>query len=290
MDLHSLDAHRHTIDTRSGPISYLDAGTSLAEPDRTALFVHGVATNGNLWRHTIGELRADHRCVALDLPLHGRSPIASDQDVTLSGLSRVIVDLCDALGLDRVDLVANDTGGALAQLHAVAHPERLSSLTLTNCDTQQNLPPEAFAPTVELAKAGLLAPSAPALFEDLAATRDAVLGSSFEHPEAIGLDVVRDYLEPILGTPEHARHFERILAAMDVAELEAIEPALRELEVPTLLVWGTDDIMFPLADAAWLLATIPGATEIVEIEGGHLFWPEERGAELGGHLRKHWAA
>ncbi|GAA4910158.1 hypothetical protein GCM10023334_008730 [Nonomuraea thailandensis] len=61
------------------------------------------------------------------------------------------------------------------------------------------------------------------------------------------------------------------------------------LTVPTLLVWGTGDTFFDLSWARWLRDTIPGVREIVEIEGGRLFFPEERAGELVPHLRRFWA-
>src|SRR5262252_6570333 len=55
----------------------------------------------------------------------------------------------DALQLDRVDVVGNDSGGAIAQVFAAHHPERVRTLCLTNCDVYTNSPPALFRPTVE---------------------------------------------------------------------------------------------------------------------------------------------
>jgi pimeloyl-ACP methyl ester carboxylesterase len=68
-----------------------------------------------------------------------------------------------------------------------------------------------------------------------------------------------------------------------------VEPALRELRVPTLVVWGTGDEFFDVKWAYWLRDTIPGVTEVVELEGAKLFFPDERGAELAPYLAKHWS-
>src|ERR1700760_1189558 len=155
MQLQELDAARHSVATRSGEISYLDIGTG-----PVALFVHGIATNAYLWRNVIGALSPQRRGTPLALPLHGRSPVADGQDLSLAALAAGLEDFCDALGLTGIDLVANDTGGAIAQIFAARHPERLATFTLTNCDTSGNTPPEAFKPVVELAAAGQPAPAA----------------------------------------------------------------------------------------------------------------------------------
>ena len=177
MELHEFEAGRNTISTKSGEISYVDLGTGPA-----AVFVHGVGSNAYLWRHVIGTLAGARRCLAVDLPLHGRSPVAPGQDLSVAALATVLADFCYALGLDRVDLVANDTGGAVAQVFAARHPEWLATLTLTNCDTADNLPPEEFKPVVELAKAGALAPAVAGMLDDLGAARDAAFGTAYEHP------------------------------------------------------------------------------------------------------------
>jgi pimeloyl-ACP methyl ester carboxylesterase len=207
-----------------------------------------------------------------------------------TALAAGLDDFCDALGLTGIDLVANDTGGAIAQIFAARHPQRLATLTLTNCDTADNLPPEDFKPMVELAAAGTLAPSAVALFSDLDAAAQISFGSAYEHLERIDPEIIRSYLEPCFGTLERARQFERLLVALDAGDLLAVMPQLKQLTVPTLVVWGTGDEFFDVSWAYWLRDTIPGVTRVVTVDGARLFFPDERPADLLPHLEQHWAA
>jgi pimeloyl-ACP methyl ester carboxylesterase len=287
MNLAELDAHRHTVETPSGPISYVDVGPAEAPP---ALFVHGVGTSAYLWRDVIAGVQDVRRCVAVDLPLHGGSPARPDQDFSLAALARVVAEVCDGLGLVAVDLVANDTGGAIAQIYAARHPERLRTFTLTNCDTQDNIPPEAFKPIVEQAARGELAASLAGLAADPDLARTVVFGPGYEHPERLSDEIVRAFVGPVAGTPEAARGFERLLAALGPDDLVEVAPALKELTVPTLVVWGTADDFFEVKWAYWLRDTIPGVTEVVEVPGAKLFFPDERPEDLVPHLRRHWAA
>ncbi len=250
----TYEAHRRFVPTAAGDISCIDYGEGAP-----ALFVHGVGTNAYLWYKVIAQVPPKgRRFIALDLPLHGQSPVRADQDLSLTGLADAVPAFCDAADLGPVDLVAHDTGGAVAQIFAAREPERLVSLTLTNCETHDNVPPAAFRPTVELAKAGALAPSAPALLADLETARAAVFASGYEDPNNVGLDTVRAYLESVIGTPERARQFERLLASLDARDLLRVEPGLAQLDVPTLVVWGTADEFFDLLWAYWLQDTIPG--------------------------------
>ena len=285
MQLEELDATRRSVTTRSGEISYLDVGTGPA-----ALFVHGIATNAYLWRNVIGAVAGQRRCIAIDLPVHGRSPATDGQDLSLAALAAGLEDFCDALGLTGVDLVANDTGGAIAQIFAARHPHRLATLTLTNCDTSGNMPPEAFKPVIELAAAGELAPTVVAMYADPAAAAQVAFGTGYEHLDRVDPVLIRSYLEPWSGTVEAARHFERLLNALDDQDLTAVTPQLAELTVPTLIVWGTGDDFFDVSWAYWLRDTIPGTTRVVTVDGARLFFPDERPGDLIPHLQQHWAA
>jgi pimeloyl-ACP methyl ester carboxylesterase len=143
---------------------------------------------------------------------------------------------------------------------------------------------------IDLAAAGDLAPSAVALFGDLGAAARFSFGSAYEHLDRIDPGIIRSYLEPCVGTLERARQFERLLVALDADDLVSVTPQLKDLTVPTLVVWGTGDTFFDVAWAYWLRDTIPGTTRVVTVDGARLFFPEERPEDLAPHLRQHWAA
>ena len=280
-----LDKHRSQVDTRSGPASYIDTGG----PGRPVLFVHGVGSSSYLWRNVIDQLDGQRRCVAFDLPLHGGTPAATGQDFSLPGLARFLADCCETLELADIDLVANDTGGAISQVFAVGRPERLHTLTLTNCEAHDNVPPKALLPMVLLARLGLLARITPRMVRDIPRARKRAFGSVYQDIANLPEDIARVWLEP-MATAESARQGQRLLTSLHARDLLAIEPGLARLQVPTLIVWGTGDRAFRLKWAYWLRDTIPGATDVVEIEGARLFFPDERAAELTAALRRHWDA
>ncbi len=281
-----LEQHRRTVRLPEGDVSFCDVGDG-----PIALFVHGVFMNAHLWRHVVDQASQDRRCIAVDLPAHGRTRLHPGADLSLPAQASLLASLCHELGVDQVDLVGNDTGGAVCQVFAAGYPQLLRTLTLTNCDAHDNLPPANFQQVVDLAASGDLAPVIRQLAADPDLARSEIgLGSGYEHADRLSDDDVRRFLEPVGGTEEAARTLEAYINALNGADLLEAEPALRALDVPTLLVWGTGDQFFELSWAHWLLDLIPGATEVVEVPGAKLFFPDERPAELLEPMRRHWRA
>jgi pimeloyl-ACP methyl ester carboxylesterase len=239
---------KQRVPTSSGRISYTEQGSG-----PVALFVHGVLLNGYLWRHQQAGLSGVRRTIAVDLLAHGDTDIASDQDVSVTANAKMLNDFLDALNIDKVDVVGNDSGGGISQIFSALYPERVRSLTLTNCDTHDNWPPEAFKPFVAMVKAGGLRGTLDAMLSDKSIYRSAdALGPAYEHPEKVTDETIERYLRPFLATEQRTRDLERFVGAFDNKHTVAIQPKLRSLKAPTLIVWGTDDIYFDVKWSHWL--------------------------------------
>jgi pimeloyl-ACP methyl ester carboxylesterase len=247
--------------------------------------------NKHLWRHQLTELSDLRRCIAVDLLAHGDTEIAPDQDVSVTANAKMLKEVLDVLKIDQVDLVGNDSGGGIAQIFAALNPERVRTLTLTNCDTRDNWPPKAFMPFVDMVKAGGLRDTLNAMLADKRIFRSpGALGPAYERPETVTDEDIETYLRPLVRTEQRIRDLQRFVVAFDNKHTRVIEPQLRGLRAPTLIVWGTDDIYFPAKWAHWLSETIPGAKPPVELEGARIFFPEERADEFNRLLRDHLLA
>ena len=251
--------------------------------------MHGVFLNGYLWRHVIDSVSDLRRCIAIDLLGHGATRIADNQDISFASQASMLEAVCDGLGLDQVDVVANDSGGGIAQVFAADHAERIRSLTLTNCDVHDNWPPAELSPLLKAVADGELASiGRRALVDEGFARR--FLGVGYQHPENVSMETLQTYLRPVFSTPQAVRHLERFLTGLDNRVTVALEPRLKRLQAPTLVVWATADIFFPVSWAYWLRDTIPGCHEVVEVPGAKLFFPDERPEELVAALRRIWIA
>ena len=281
-----LSATRNSVQTPSGRIGYTEQGSG-----PVALFVHGVLLNGHLWRHQLEALSDIRRCIAVDLLSHGDTEITPDQDVSVTANAKMLLEFLNALNIDRVDLVGNDSGGGIAQIFAASHPDRVRSLTLTDCDTHDNWPPEAFKPFLSMAAEGGLRGTLDAILSDKSIYRSpGALGPAYERPEHVSDDTIEKYLRPLVRTEQRTRDLQRFLAAFDNRHTLAVEARLKTLQAPTLIVWGTDDVYFDVKWSHWLADNIPGTRRRVELQNARIFFPEERPAEFNQELRAHWLA
>ena len=280
---HSVPA-KNSVQTPSGRINYTEQGSG-----PVALFVHGVLLNGYLWRHQQTELSDVRRTIAVDLLAHGATEISPDQDVSVLANAKMLNEFLDALSIEKADVVGNDSGGGICQIFSALYPERVRSLTLTNCDTHDNWPPEAFKPFVAMVKAGGLRNTLEAMLSNKAVYRSPdALGPAYEHPENVADETIETFLHPFVATDQRTRDLERFVNAFDNKYTVAVESKLKMLNAPTLIVWGTDDIYFDVKWSHWLAETIPGTKRRVEFKNARIFFPEERAEDFNRELRDFW--
>ena len=290
MDIATFHASRRFARVKSGRIAFFEQGEG-----PTALFVHGVPLNGYHWRHVIDRIQHRRRCIAIDLMGLGYSEIDPSQDVSFVAQAHMIAEVIDALAIEQMDLIGNDSGGAVAQIFAAHYPNRLRSLVLTNCDVHDGWPPPQVLPLMERARKGTLASIFQPMIDrpDRARERHAAgeavpLFRSYADPSILTDQIIRLYLQPLLSSPWRIEAFQRYWLSFDNTQTVAIRPALEALQVPTLIVWGLKDIFFDKRWAYWLKGTIPGARRVVEIEDARLFFPEDRPDALSAAVIQFW--
>ncbi|NUQ31020.1 MAG: alpha/beta fold hydrolase, partial [Acidobacteriaceae bacterium] len=127
-ELSASDFHaaRRFLTTSQGRISHLDIGKGPA-----ALFLHGFPLNSFQWRGILPQLAKTHRCIAPDFLGLGYTEVAEGQEVTSQAQVAMLAELLDKLSIADIDIVANDSGGAVAQLFSVRYPHRVKSLFMT---------------------------------------------------------------------------------------------------------------------------------------------------------------
>lgn len=287
-DAAAFRAARRMVKTPFGEIAYVERGRGDA-----ALFLHGFPLNGFQWRGAIDRLSSQRRCVAPDFMGLGYTEVATGQSVTPAAQVAMLVALLDVLGIARVDLVANDSGGAVAQLFVTRHRERVRTLLLTNCDTEPDSPPPAMKPVLEMARAGTFADAWLAKWvadKKLARSADGIGGMTYTYRAHPGDEAIDYYLGPLVASPARKALLHAYALGLDPNPLAGIEPALKRCTVPTCVVWGTGDDIFRLESAAYLDRTLPKSRGVRYLEDAKLFWPEEFPDIVAEEARALWAS
>jgi pimeloyl-ACP methyl ester carboxylesterase len=264
---------------QQGTIRYRDEGTG-----PTLVFVHGALVNGRLWDPVVERLRDRFRCVVPDLPLGSHElPLKAHADLSPQGLAALVGQIIDALDLEDVTLIGNDTGGALCQLLVVEDPERIGRLVLTDCDAFSDFPPKAFKPLVAAAK---LPGGLRALLEPMRAktARRLPIAYGWLSKREIPDDVMDGWAMRALQDPGVMADLRKALSGLKPEILLDNTPKLSSFEKPVLLVWSREDKFFKVEHAHRLAAIFPDA-RVEELTDAYTFvsWDQpDRVAELVG--------
>jgi pimeloyl-ACP methyl ester carboxylesterase len=255
-----------------GAVRYLSVGSGPA-----IVFVHGALVNANLWRKVVAELSTDFRCVTLDLPFGSHVvPMPPDADLSPPAMADLIADAIEALELDDVTLVGNDTGGAICQIVVTRRPERIGALALTSCDAFDNFPPKLMKPIMPLLShaAPLRATLAPARAR---AVQRAIFGALAKRP--VEPEVLDSYALPALEDAAVRRDLARFMAGLDKRHtLEAAE-RLPAFDKPAVIAWSREDRFFP-SDHGERLAELLPQGRLEWIEDSRTFSPEDQPARV----------
>jgi haloalkane dehalogenase len=253
-------------------VAYIERGKGQA-----ALFLHGYPLNGYQWRGALQRLSPYRRCIAADFMGMGYTETPEGQDLSPAAQADMLAALLDSLGIDKADVIANDSGGFIAQVFVARHMDRVRTLLLTNCDVDEDNPPDGFKPLIEAARQGKLADAflTPQLTNKEVARSQKGMGVAFTHPAALADDTIDCYLQPLASTPLRKAQFNEYTVGVGQNELVALRPTLKQFKAPTRMVWGLADPLFPIQWAEWLDRTLIGSEGIRRIEGANLFFPEE---------------
>jgi non-heme chloroperoxidase len=246
-------------------LHYLEKGKPEQIP---TIFLHGYIDSWRSFRGVLAALPPSCHAIALDLRGHGDSDKLACC-YTMPNFTADLLELMDALGLARVNLVGHSLGSFIAQSLAARFPRRVERLILISS-----------APS---AAANALLRELQPHIEALQDPIDRIFVAAFQSPSN---PISPDFLEMIIS--ESLKVPARVWRAAFSGLLEVDHrPLLGDITAPTLILWGNQDELFQRGDQDGLLAAIPEAS-LIEYPAGHaLHWemPQEIAADLEKFLQ-----
>lgn len=244
------------------------------------VFLHGFPLSGRTWDKVVAHLRDRFTCYTPDLIGLGESRSTADDDYSSQGQARAVQRTLSELGVTAYALVGNDTGGWVARELALLDRQRVSHLVLTNTEIPFHRPP--WIPLYQLlARVSGFGALMRQVLKSRALRRSSlVFGGCFYDLSQLDGEFHERFVAPLLSSKDRMDQAMRFLREMKFARLDGFKELHRQLTMPTLFIWGTDDPTFPEPRAREMSVQFPHVSGFHPIANAKLFFYEEHPQEV----------
>jgi pimeloyl-ACP methyl ester carboxylesterase len=253
-----------------------------------ALFVHGFGSSKYTWRSVCAGLTDVFAYHAIDMPGAGSSPAPANFNFALENLSDVLAQYIVSNDLKNLTIVSSSLGAAIAFIAILRNFPSLSTRVSSLCVIDGACYPQRFPFFIDLLRWPIVANLSDSadppqeMAEFLART---VLGYLFFDASRITEEQVQEYTGYITSR-EHRRAIAQIARALDMAVLSRYVPLLKTIKIPTLIIWGDEDRVIPVANGRRLERDLGNAHFFAIERCGHLP-QEERPDEVIALMRRY---
>lgn len=252
-------------ETAAGSLRYARRGSG----EETVILIHGFGGDLDNWLFNIDALGEKATVYALDLPGHGQSTKKLDKP-GLAAMSEALNAFMDTLSVGKAHLVGHSMGGAIALQMAADHPEKVKSLTLI-CSAGLGPKIGSYVDAYVAAQGRKdLKPVLEQLFADKSLVSRQLVDDVLKYKRLDGVD-------GILRSLSQALFAGRKQQDQPAAGLAGKLP-------PTLVIWGKEDQIIPVAHAA----NLPGAKVHVIDGAGHMVFME-KASDVNNLIKAHIA-
>jgi pimeloyl-ACP methyl ester carboxylesterase len=239
------------VATPEGRIHYYDAEAPVAGGGTPIVLVHGLGDHAEAWEPMIKQLKRNgFHVYALDLLGYGRSPKPADSDYSIATQAQVVYDFIQAVGLQKPNVAGWSMGGWIATKLALDHPEVVDRLVVydgVGVKYDRKYPINVFHPADE---------------QEL----DRLVHLLEPHAKPLAHFVARDAMRKFAS---EQWVIDRGISSM-ATEKDALDDRLGALNVPLLLVWGSEDALLPLSVGKTMHALDPRSELDIIVGCGHL--------------------
>jgi pimeloyl-ACP methyl ester carboxylesterase len=262
--------HLHQVEIDGALVNYVDIGSGNREP---VVFVHGLGGQWQNWLENLPRAARERRVIALDLPGFGLSAMPHDR-ITISGYGRTVEALAERLGLGRVEIVGNSMGGFIGAEVAIQFPQRVDRLLLVSAAgiTSADLAHQPILTIGRVAAAvGAYSAGGDRQIAARPKSRHMALALVARHPSLLKPDLAYEGFFKGTGKPGFV---DALRASLEYD----FRDRLPDIRQPTLIVWGENDSIIPVKDAAEFERLIPDSRKVVMADTGHISMAERPGA------------
>ena len=278
------EAVRASVKVGSTEVSYQRVGSG-----PNLVFVHGWPLNGNTWRNVIPQLNG-YTCWAIDLPGTGCSTGAPDTPLSIQSHVSIVLGFLDALELENVVLVAQDSGAMIARYVAAQRADDIRALVLVGTEI-----PNDHAKLVVLFKLIAVLPGARQMFRfsmgnRLIARTPLILGGTVHDRSVLDGEFRTNLLDPILADRDAMAAMVEMIRNFSLDDIDALADVHPKLTMPSLLIFGEDDTFFPVEKSREMTSQFGGPTTFVTIPDAKLLVHEEYPELIAMNIRDFLAA
>jgi pimeloyl-ACP methyl ester carboxylesterase len=276
MGLDLFSEKKRFVRVGKADVAYYEEGNG--EP---LLLLHGCPFSSYIWRKVIPRLSSHYRCLAPDLLGLGDTETPEGADWSLRAQAAMVVGLLDALGIERAHVVGHDHGGAVAQLLAAEHPERIDRLVLSNAEAYDNWPSAEERPFVRSTQIPVLGDVVLWAWSRRPLFRLTLKEAKAVHDQKVlSAELLDGYVRANLSDRHRRAKTRRFLAGQFDPEnnrtTTELLGGLRRFDHPTLLLWAKDDPHFGPEWGERLYNDISGVVRLDLVpDTGHLLMEEK---------------
>jgi haloalkane dehalogenase len=253
-------------------VAYTDVGTG--EP---VILLHGIPTWSYLYHDVIPLLEPQCRVLAPDFLGHGYSDKRDQFDRSLRAQTRMILSFMDTLDISQATIVGHDTGGGVALIMAIEHPDRVQRLVLTNVVAYDSWPIDDM---IDLGNPDWR--SKPAA--EIAAFVASGLPDGLHNLDRLTPEFERNIIAPY-STEEGKISLIRNASSLNTNHTTMLVHRHPEISAPTLALWGVHDPWQKIKDGEKLAKEIPNAT-LVRLENASHWLQQDAPEDFANEIVK----
>ncbi|MDQ3629932.1 MAG: alpha/beta hydrolase [Actinomycetota bacterium] len=258
--------HQHWVTVAGCPVNVCEIGPPDGEP---IVWIHGLSGSWQNWLENLPAFaEAGFRCLAVDLPGFGQSPMPEEK-ITITGYGVLVDELLEELDISAASIVGNSMGGFIAAELAICFPERVERLVLVSAaglsvEDLRNDMGMALLRRLDYLLGACVGWCASR--SDAVARRERLRRAAFAivaaHPEKLCALLVEENLRGS-GKPG-------FIPSVEALTTYPIRERLTEIGCPVLIVWGTKDHLVPVKDAHEFERLIPDSRKVIYPDTGHV--------------------